>query len=404
MKFVGELVIYLIMISAFLGCAASIINEESELGNQFLAGVKSIGDIFLPVAGIMASAPYLTKIVHKIFGNIYSVFGADPSMAATTFIAVDMGGYQLAKQLAATNESWIMAMLVGYTAGATIVFSIPVALKMIKKEDREYLAMGIMAGFITIPVGVLISSIILMVSKPFVREEISTSGEMTYRLLLNSTEIIKNVIPLFIICILITLGLYFKPNQMIKGFSYFGKVMDSILKIVFVLCVIEYFTGIFSRIFNIWGFDPIIADEKDINRALEVSGYIGIMLCGAFPMVYLIKKYLEKPLNYVGNKFNLSTDTTTGILTASANVLALFAILETMKPEDKIRTVAFSVCGAFLIGDHLAFTANYQPTLLLPILIGKLGAGVLAIVVANKLIIPKLKEEKLEEALNYNFN
>lgn len=404
MKFVGELVIYLIMISAFLGCAASIINEESELGNQFLAGVKSIGDIFLPVAGIMASVPYLTKFVHKIFGNIYLVFGADPSMAATTFIAVDMGGYQLAKQLATTNESWIMSMLVGYTAGATIVFSIPVALKMIKKEDREYLAMGIMAGFITIPVGVLISSTILMVSKPFVREEISTSGEMTYRLLLNSTEIIRNMIPLLIICILITLGLYFNPNKMIKGFSYFGKIMDSILKIIFVLCVIEYFTGIFSQIFNIWGFDPIIADEKDINRALEVSGYIGIMLCGAFPMVYLIKKYLEKPLNYMGNKFNLSTDTTTGILTASANVLALFAILETMKPEDKIRTIAFSVCGAFLIGDHLAFTANYQPTLLLPVLLGKLGAGILAIIVANKLIIPKLKEEKLEEVLNYNFN
>ena len=125
------------------------------------------------------------------------------------------------------------------------------------------------------------------------------------------------------------------------------------------------------------------------------------MLCGAFPMVYLIKKYFEKPLNYVGNKFNLSADTTTGVLTAAANVLALFAILETMKPEDKIRTVAFSVCGAFLIGDHLAFTANYQPTLLLPILIGKLGAGILAIVVANKLIIPKLKEEKVEEVLNY---
>lgn len=393
MEFIGKLVIYIIMISAFLGCISSIINEDSELGNQFLAGIKSIGDIFLPVAGIMASAPYLTKFVHRVFGNIYGVFGADPSMAATTFIAVDMGGYQLAKQLAKTNESWIMAMLVGYTAGATIVFSIPVALKMIKKEDREYLAMGIMAGFITIPIGVLISSVILMISKPFIREDISTSGEISYRLLLNSTEIIKNMIPLFIICLLIALGLFFKPNKMIKGFSYFGKIMDSILKIVFVFCVIEYFTGVFSQIFNIWGFDPIIADEKDINRALEVSGYIGIMLCGAFPMVYLIKKYLEKPLNYIGDKFNLSTDTTTGILTASANILALFAILNTMKPEDKIRTVAFSVCGAFLIGDHLAFTANYQPTLLLPILLGKLGAGILAIVVANKLVIPKLQEK-----------
>ena len=103
-------------------------------------------------------------------------------MAATTFIAVDMGGYQLAEALAQTKESWIMAMMTGFMAGATIVFSIPVALKMLHKEDRRYLAMGEMVGFITIPVGVLVSSIIIAISNPVVREAIATNGEATYRL------------------------------------------------------------------------------------------------------------------------------------------------------------------------------------------------------------------------------
>lgn len=76
---------------------------------------------------------------------------------------------------------------------------------------------------------------------------------------------------------------------MILGFIWLGRLMESALKLVFVCCVIEYFTGVFSILLGSWGFEPIIADESDINRALEVAGYIGIMLCGAFPMVYLIQ-------------------------------------------------------------------------------------------------------------------
>lgn len=389
MELFGQIVVYIIMACAIVGCIASIVKENSELGNQFLEGINSIGAIFLPVAGIMASAPYLTVFVSKVFGPLFSLVGADPAMAATTFIAVDMGGYQLAEALASTKESWIMAMMTGYMAGATIVFSIPVALKMLQKTDRRYLAMGTMVGFITIPIGVLVSSIIISLSNPVIREVIATSGEGTYQLALSFGLIFQNLIPLVIICGLIAVGLYFKPEVMIKGFNVFGKLMDSALRIVFVLCVVEYFTGVFSAIFGSWGFEPIIADEIDINRALEVSGYIGIMLCGAFPMVYMIKTYLAKPLAAIGGKFGLSSDATAGLLAGTANVLALFGMVKDLKPEDKVKCIAYSVCCAFLIGDHLAFTANFQPSLILPVMIGKLCAGVLAVYIAHKFISKK---------------
>ena len=386
MELFGQIVIYIIMACALAGCFASVFKEDSPLGKEFLAGIESIGAIFLPVAGIMASAPYLTWFVSHIFGPLYSLVGADPSMAATTFIAVDMGGYQLAEALAATKESWIMAMMTGFMAGATIVFSIPVALKMLRKEDRRYLAMGEMVGFITIPVGVLVSSVIIALTNPMVREAIATNGEATYQLALSFWLIFRNLIPLIIICGAIAIGLYVIPEKMIKGFNVFGKVMDSALRIVFVLCVVEYFTGIFSKIFGGWGFEPIIADEQDINRALEIAGYIGIMLCGAFPMVYLIKTYLARPLDAVGRRIGLSADATAGILAATANVLALFGMVKDLKPEDKVKCIAYSVCCAFLIGDHLAFSANFQPTLIFPVMIGKLCGGCLAVYIATKFL------------------
>ncbi len=390
MELFGQIVIYIIMACALVGCFASIFKEGSKLGKEFLAGFEAIGSIFIPVAGIMAAAPYLTWFVSKIFGPLYSLVGADPAMAATTFIAVDMGGYQLAEALAATKESWIMAMMTGFMAGATIVFSIPVALKMIQKEDRRYLAMGEMVGFITIPVGVLVSSVIIALTNPIIRETITTNGEATYQLALSFWLIFRNLIPLIIICGAIALGLYLIPEKMIKGFNVFGKVMDSALRIVLVLCVVEYFTGIFSKIFGTWGFEPIIADEIDINRALEISGYIGIMLCGAFPMVYLIKTYLAKPLDAVGRRVGLSAEATTGILAATANVLALFAIVKDLRPNDKVKCIAYSVCCAFLIGDHLAFSANFQPTLILPVMVGKLCGGCLAVYLATVFLKKKI--------------
>lgn len=396
MELIGTIVVYIIMACAIAGCLASVIKPESELGQQFVAGIDSIGPIFLPVAGIMASAPYLTAFVSAVFGPAYSAVGADPAMAATTFIAVDMGGYQLADALAETRESWIMAMVTGYMAGATIVFSIPVALKMLEKRDRKYLALGVMSGLLAIPIGVLVASAIIAVSHPMVREIVSTNADATYQLALSWGQIGVNLIPLIIICVALAAGLKFKPDAMIKGFIVFGRVMESSLKIVFVLVVVEYFTGVWSTLFGSFGFDPIIADEEDIFRALEVSGAIGMMLCGAFPMVYLIRRYLAKPLAKIGGAVGLSSDATAGLLAGSANVLALFSMVKDLRAKDKVICMAFAVCCAFLFGDHLSFTANFQPNLIVVVLAGKLAAGICAIVFAKLLAVKKAEQLERE--------
>lgn len=396
MELIGTIVVYIIMACAIAGCLASVIKPESELGQQFVAGIDSIGPIFLPTAGIMASAPYLTAFVSSVFGSAYSAVGADPAMAATTFIAVDMGGYQLADALAETRESWIMAMITGYMAGATIVFSIPVALKMLEKRDRKYLALGVMSGLLAIPIGVFVASAIIAVSHPIVREVISTNADATYQLALSWGQIGVNLIPLIIVCVALAAGLKFKPDAMIKGFIVFGRVMESALKIVFVLVVVEYFTGVWSTLFGSFGFDPIIADEGSTFRALEVAGAIGMMLCGAFPMVYLIRRYLAKPLAKIGGAVGLSSDATAGLLAASANVLALFSMVKDLRAKDKVICMAFAVCCAFLFGDHLSFTANFQPNLIVVVLVGKLAAGICAIVFANLLAVKKAEQLERE--------
>lgn len=387
MEIVGSIVIYIIMVCAIASCLCSVFKPKHPFGKEFIAGIDSIGPIFLPVAGILASAPCIKAFVGSVFGPLFGVIGADPSMAATTFIAVDMGGYQLAYDLAQTKESWIMAMMTGYMAGATIVFTIPVSLKILLPDDWKYLALGIMSGLIAIPVGVFSSTLIMYFSQPSIREFISTNGDLTYQLSYQWDTILLNLIPLIIVCVLLAVGLKLIPKGMIKGFSIFGKILEGALKIVFVLVVVEYFTGFWSKLFGSFGFDPIIADEAEIFRALETAGAIGIMLCGAFPMVWLIKKYLQKPLTWFGKKIHLSAEATTGILASSANVLASLAMIKDLNPADKVIVIAFSVCCAFLLGDHLSFTANFQPALIVPVMIGKLVGGFFSIFFAKLLAV-----------------
>lgn len=392
MEMVGKIVIYIIMTCAVLGAFAAIRNSDEGLGAQFMEGLHAVGHIFVPAAGIMASIPYLSWFIGKVCGPFFSAIGADPAIAATSILATDMGGYQLAEVLKQTQEGWIMAMIVGFMAGATIVFSIPMGLAMLDKRDHKYMALGVMAGVLTIPIGALISSTIIFFSHSKVRDFIATTGEAKYQFALGYGQILLNLVPLLIFVAVIALGLYFLPDFMIKIFMLFGRIMDTGIKLVLVFSIVEIFTGLFSTIFGGWGFHPIMADKEDQFRALETAGYIGIMLAGAFPMVYLLQKYAGGPLEAIGRKIGLSKEGSAGLVATIANILAMFKLVKTMPPKDKVINIAFGVCSAFLLGDHLSFSANFQPSLILPIMIGKFSAGVIGIGLAYWLSVPKALE------------
>lgn len=396
MALIGTIVVYIIMICAVAGAFAAIKDPDRGLGKEFMNGLHAVGHIFVPAAGIMASIPYLTWFIDRFVGPLFNFIGADPAIAATTILASDMGGYQLADALKASYEGWVMALIVGFMAGATIVFSIPMGLAMLDKRDHKYMALGVMAGVLTIPIGALISSVLIVLFDTNVREIVSTTADSSYEFAIGYGQILINLAPLLIFVVIIAAGLKFFPNAMITGFMVFGRLMDAGIKLVLVFSIVEIFTGFFTNVFGGWGFDPIMADEEDQFRALETAGYIGIMLAGAFPMVYLIRKFFSKPLEAGGQKIGLTSVGSAGLLATVANILAMFTLVRYMRPKDKVINIAFAVCAAFLLGDHLSFTANFQPNIILPVILGKLAAGILAIGFAYWLSVPtalKLEEE-----------
>lgn len=376
MEWIGNIALYVVLACGVIGCVASIIARESALAQAYMNGFYAIGHIFVAIAGIFASIPYIVSLVESIISPLYSLAHIDPSLAITSILAIDMGGYQVAMQSAKSLEGATMAMFVGFMAGATIVFSIPVGLRIIPKAAHKDFALGIMIGFLGIPFGVLVSCLFIMLDPVLIRDHIATQGKPTYLLDFSLPFIVWNLMPLAAFCLVVSLGLYYVRKVMLAGFYVFGFVVDMWGKVFLALLLIEHFSGGISYVFGGFPFDPVFADESDIMRALEIAGYTGLVLSGTFVLCALLNTALK--LSHKPNALLFG-----GILACVSNVLAAYPMLANLSPKARIQIVAFSVCGGFLIGDHLSFSANFQPSLIVPIMLGKLAGALLALWLAR---------------------
>jgi ethanolamine transporter len=107
-----------------------------------------------------------------------------------------------------------------------------------------------------------------------------------------------------------------------------------------------------------------------------------MMLLGAFPAVYVIIKFAEKPLSKAGKLVGMNDKAAGGMVATLANNIPMFQILKEMDPRGKVLNCAFAVSAAFTFGDHLGFTAAVERSMIFPMIVGKLVAGVSAVGVA----------------------
>ncbi|MDO5052369.1 MAG: ethanolamine utilization protein EutH [Pseudoclavibacter sp.] len=398
MEAIGQVVIWLMMAFLLVGAVASMRDDERGMGKEFKEGLHAIGPIFVPVAGIMCLMPILSAFVSSVLGPVYAAVHADPALAATAVIAGDMGGYQIAHETAGGHAAWMLAYAVAFTSGSTIIFSIPVGLAMLRREDHRYMALGVMAGLLSIPLAVLVMALLLLWTGTPLRSEISTTAPSTTPFDMPIRQILLNLVPLTAFVVLLALGLRFLSGFMVRAFILFGRILNIVITGALAMSIAQYFTGIFDLLGLPWPLDPFIADEEDQFRALEVAGYIGVMLAGAFPMVYAIRTWLARPLTAVGRRLGFSEAGVAGLLAGAANILALFRVVGSMPARDKVLTIAFSVCAAFTFGDHLAFSANFQPNMVGILIVGKLLGGTVGLLLALWLAVPHARRLEREQA------
>ncbi len=346
-----EVLIDMMAVFALLGGLDRILGGRFGLGSGFEAGILSMGSLALAMVGIVSLSPVLAGILKPIVVPVYRLLGADPAMFAGTVLACDMGGGPLARQLTADPQAADLGgVITGSMLGATVVFTIPVAMGILEERDRPAMAKGILCGMVAIPFGILAGGL--------------TAGYAF-------SMVLRNLVPIVLMALLIALGLWRAEKAMVAAFTAFGKILVAVVTVGLSGAIIQALTGF-----------AVIPGLAPISEGFETVGTIAIVLAGAFPLVYVLTRVLNKPLMALGKLLGINEPASAGLIASLANSIATFGMVKDMDDRGKVVNIAFAVPAAFVFGDHLGFTAGFAPELLPAMIVGKLVGGVVAVGVA----------------------
>ena len=346
-----EILIAIMAVFAVLGALDRIAGNKFGLGHEFEEGILAMGSLAMAMVGIIALAPVLANVLRPVVVPVFSFLGADPAMFAGTILACDMGAGPLAQELSTDPQAALLGgVICGSMLGATIVFTIPVALGILEPEDRPAMAKGILCGVVTIPVGIFVGGV--------------TAG-------FSVGMVLRNLIPTVLIGALIVLGLWKAEKAMIKGFGIFGKGVVALITLGLAAAIVEALTGF-----------ALIPGMAPVEEGFLTVGAIAIVLAGAFPLVFIITKLLKKPLVKLGSLLGINGTAAAGLVASLANSIATFGMVKEMDYRGKVVNIAFAVSAAFVFGDHLGFAAGFAPEILPAMILGKLAGGISAVAVA----------------------
>ena len=339
---------------AVLGGLDRILGNRFGLGAAFERGIMSIGALMLTMTGMIVLSPVLANLLEPVIVPYYRWLKVDPAMFAGSFLACDMGGASLAKELTQDPQAAALGGIIcSSMLGVTITFTIPVAMGTVAQNDRPYVAKGILCGVITVPFGILTGGLVAGI--PF-------------------AKVVINTLPIIPLALLIALGLWKFEALLIKLFTYFGKLMTALATVGLIAALAQKLTG--------W---VIILGMSPIEDAILTVGEIALLLAGAFPLMWLVQKLLNKPLVALGRRMRVNETSVTGLLTSTVNSIAMFDTVKEMDTRGKVLNMAFAVSASFVFGDHLAFTGGWSPSLIPALIVGKLTAGLTALGIAIRM-------------------
>jgi len=331
------------------------------MAKEFERGIMMMGNVCLSMIGMIVISPFIAEILDPVFSFVWEKLHIDPSVIPATLFANDMGGAPLAKEIAQNAEIGMFnALVVSAMMGATVSFTIPVALGMVDKEQHKELLLGLLCGIVTIPLGCLVSGIVLQIPMG---------------------ALLINLLPLVIFSVIVAVGLVVCPNLCVKIFGAFGTLIKILITIGLALGILKYLTGI---------------ELIEGLETFEAGGLICLNACavmtGAFPLMYVLGKILKVPMRKLGAMMKINETSVMGLLSSLATSMTTFGMMKDMDKKGVLMNSAFAVSAAFTFAGHLAFTMAFDANYIFPVIIGKLVAGVLALAVAMLLFGRKTEE------------
>ena len=131
---VSEIISWIMVCFSLLGALDRIFGSRLGLGKEFERGIMLLGTMALSMVGMIVISPLIAELLRPALEKMAEVLPIDPSIVPATLFANDMGGAPLATELAVDEKiGYFNGLVVSSMMGATISFTIPVALGMVYK-------------------------------------------------------------------------------------------------------------------------------------------------------------------------------------------------------------------------------------------------------------------------------
>lgn len=378
---INTVIMCLMTVFAIVGAVDKIRGNKKGYGERFDEAFHTMGPLAIAMVGIMTLVPIIQLTLEPLIAPVYSAIGASPAMFAGTVLPIDAGAYPLAMQMAGEDAAIgnFSGLILGGTFGMIITALVPLALNIMEPKDQPYFAGGVLVALITIPLGCIVGGLVMNMTP--------------YKLSIG--RILLNLVPVIVIAALIAVGLFVKPQAIMKGFKAFGTGFSILLTAGTAIAVVQFLTGLRFPLFSLMVEPPTPDGLSPLMESLLVVGSIALVLTGALPMVHWITKTFQKPLEGFGKRLGMNSVGCTGMVAGLANFIPTLGMLKDMNPKAKFLNIAFGVCAGFVFGDHLGYTAGVEQEMIFPMIAGKLVAAVTALLLAHKLskiLLPRIEK------------
>lgn len=345
-----RVIMWIMAAGAVVGGMDRIFGNRLKLGERFEQGLLLLGPTALSMVGILCLAPLLSGVLERCVAPVCRALGMDPGIFGG-ILAIDMGGYQLARDLSLDARVGRYAgILVASTLGCTVSFTIPVGMGMLEKGHRPDFAKGVLFGLIAMPPALLLGGLMMG---------------------LNLAETCLNSLPVLVLSGLLLLCILKFTDAAIRGFGVFARIIQILTTLGLVLGAVQYMTGL-----------ALLPGLTPIEDGMAVAASIGIVMLGSLPVAELLRRCLEKPLGWIARHTGMNSASVTGLLVGMVSVVPAIVLVRDMDRRGRVVNAAFLVCGASGLAAHLGFTAGVEGNMILPMLASKLLGGLLGATLA----------------------
>lgn len=348
-----NIVIGILLFFALLGAIDKIFIGKWGIAEPFDQGLATMGSLCLSMSGIYCIAITFLNGQADIFQkwNVFLPF--DSSVLSGVLLAPDMGGFAIAGKIAASRSLGLYSgLLLSSTLGCLVSFVLPITLGVLEEKQTGIFLKGVLFGILTLPLGLVAGGILMGIAPG---------------------ELIRNLLPVVILCMILACGLKFVPRQSLKVLSFIGHLLRVTGIFLFLILILGVFFPQYSFV-----------EDSLLLESLVIVLKITVVVCGSMVAVHLALTYLKGILQKISELLGVNEYAVIGLLISLATSISMIPLFSHMDERGKQMNAAFCVSGAFCLGGQLAFVSSVAEPYAVGAYLGcKLLGGIAAVLVVR---------------------